>query len=424
MLTNKWKKISIITVICLLVQIVLYLPLSSEVLAADANVTAALEKAADYCNDNIVKFTDSEADWAMLGIAWAGSADKCILLDQNPASALEYSRVLMGSIARGCDSDTINSYITALEGMQTVNGEVYGHFNTDNNNSLNQTVWSVIALNFAAANNYAVTYDQDAALDYISKQQADNGGFDEWGWGYIDADSTAHALIALAADKNRHTEVINKALEYLKTQQSDSGGFMNFGSENSDSTAAVIEAIIALGENPQSPSGEGWKGNIVNALLSYQSEEGWFVNSWESSDWNDPSKPNLMSTRNALLALGDLSQNKSKYQNQLPEKQDLFMEIDSAAGFSLDSDASINVQLSNSGVADASVLVITGLFNLENEKMLTYTSLSNTLQAGETAVLGSGFTIPETGDYEVRVMVWDNWNNKTPIVSKTIISVQ
>ncbi|MDD3889186.1 MAG: hypothetical protein PHR65_04620, partial [Syntrophomonadaceae bacterium] len=59
-----------------------------------------------------------------------------------------------------------------------------------------------------------------------------------------------------------------------------------------------------------------------------------------------------------------------------------------------------------------------------NEHMLTYTSMEKILQAGENVELGCGFTIPAAGEYEVRTFVWDNWDDKTPLVSPTIIPVK
>ena len=73
--------------------------------------------------------------------------------------------------------------------------------------------------------------------------------------------------IALAADKDAKAETIDRALGYLREQQMDSGGFGGWGSESPDSTAAVIEALIALKTNLLADEWIKNGKNMVDALL-------------------------------------------------------------------------------------------------------------------------------------------------------------
>ncbi|MGI5880770.1 MAG: S-layer homology domain-containing protein [Syntrophomonadaceae bacterium] len=254
-------------------------------------------------------------EWEALGLRSSGMAvgDKTSFGDLQTAS--DYARTILGSIAAGSNQQTVAQYVYNLQQMQQATGD-FSHDKTEQ--TLNQTIWAIIALDFAQANEFKTVYNRSAATDYLISQQDSGGGFNESGYG-VDVDSTAHALIALAPYKTEYVSHIDQAIGYLKSQQFVSGGFGGWGSENSDSTAVVIEALIALGQDPKSTE---WTmpgdKNMVQALLSYQNIKGWFVNSLVPSDWNDPTVPNPMSTRNALLALSDLKSGKAKYHNLLP----------------------------------------------------------------------------------------------------------
>ena len=87
---------------------------------------------------------------------------------------------------------------------------------------------------------------KDSLSEKLIGMQNDDGG-----WSVIkgnsDVDATAMALQALACDKNKHTEAIEKAVEFLSNAQTDAGAFKSYGVENAESTAQVIIALSDLG---------------------------------------------------------------------------------------------------------------------------------------------------------------------------------
>ncbi len=87
---------------------------------------------------------------------------------------------------------------------------------------------------------------KDSLSEKLIGMQNDDGG-----WSVIkgnsDVDATAMALQALACDKSKHTEAIEKAVEFLSNAQTDAGAFKSYGVENSESTAQVIIALSDLG---------------------------------------------------------------------------------------------------------------------------------------------------------------------------------
>ena len=302
--------------------LLVYTPLATGATADD--IQNSMDKLLGYYN--LAKECN---DWETLGLCWAGVEYSSKYAPEEPSSASDYARSIFGSIAARQDEAVVSNYVYNLIEMQHPDGDMKGSFINGDNDSLNQTIWAVIALDFAKKNGFTVNYQRDDAVNYIcSKQDSgkdneDNrGGFDESGWG-VDVDSTAHALIALAADKETKAKTINNAFVYLQGQQMDTtGGFGGWGSESPDSTAAVIEALIALNIDPLADEWRKNGNNMVDALLAYQSDQGWFVYSKEPSEWNDPTKPNRMSTCHSLLALGDLVRGQSKYSSILPEMGD------------------------------------------------------------------------------------------------------
>lgn len=394
---------------CLLLAALMLFGMVSSTLAVSAgDIRSKADLTLSYYNQQA-----SYDDWQGLGLRWLGIEIAPKLAASTAASASDYARLLLGQIAASQPTAAVNSTIATLQGMQSP----AGHYNTVGADSLNQTIWAVIALNCAAQNGYAVSYDEAGAAAYIATQQSAGGGFDESGWG-VDVDSTAHALIALSSSKADYPQAIDKALTYLKSQQDAAGGFQNWGSVSPDSTAAVIEAIMALGYDPQSPPGAAWKGNMVEALLGYQLESGAFYAPWASGIANP------ITTRSALLALSDLAQNKSKYINAMPATNALALTVVNNGNLHPDSDASITVKVNNASAANIDLLLIAALYEKTNGKMQVYSSVSQSIAALGVINAEYGLSLPAQGQYELRIYAWNNWTDRTPLSSVTIIPIQ
>jgi|GEM_PF-6781043 len=399
---NKWRGKAVGAVLVITVSILSWI---SPALAVSANDI-------QNATDRVLSYYSQQAscnDWETLGLRWVGAKMAPHLASANATKASDYARKLLGQIAAGESNTNIETSIAALQGLQGVNGD----FNTPDNNTLNQTIWSVIALNCAAANGFNVTYDRVKAAQYIADNQDASGGFDESGWG-VDVDSTAQTLIALAPYQANYSVKMNQALAYLRNQQAASGGFQSWGSVSPDSTAAVIEALIALGYDPQNPPGAGWQGNMVEALLSYQVTSGGFSNPV------DPNKADSYTTRNVLLALGDLINGKSKYQNPMP--RGLFISLTKSTP-RLDSDATITALVRNTGNESQEFLLIAGVYDTALERMHVYSAMSQSIKGNSELELTYGLDLPASGSYQLRVYAWDNWTNRTPLASPAIISL-
>lgn len=132
---------------------------------------------------------------------------------------------------------------------------------------------SVIMLSLACTGN---TVPTAAAAALKTNQLADSGG---WGFGgFADPDTTAIAVQALLATGTPKTDgAVAKAVAYFHATQGDDGGWGFDPTEsNASSTAYVVQALLALGENPEAAA---WrKGGVspVAYLLTQQESDGSF----------------------------------------------------------------------------------------------------------------------------------------------------
>jgi hypothetical protein len=147
-----------------------------------------------------------------------------------------------------------------------------------------------------------------ASLDMIKAGQIADGS---WAWngepleGTGDTNSTAVAVQALvAAGEDGSSDRIQQALAYLRGVQNDDGGFpyqkpSDYGTDtDSNSTAVVIQAILAAGQDPAGTEWEAAEGDTPrDALSQLQNESGAFA--WQAAMPDD----NLLSTVQALPAV-------------------------------------------------------------------------------------------------------------------------
>ncbi len=163
-----------------------------------------------------------------------------------------------------------------------------------------QTEWAVIALDMAGAD-----YNKDKAVKYI---MTDNAG----------KSSVAILAVAVTALAN-HKDVegvedfINNKLSIIQSKQLENGGFESvdgFG-EDSQAISYVISALVANGIDPLSDS--NWiknEKNVLDALLTFKKSNCFIYNNdYGELFYKDEA------TEQAFIALTDLKNRKSSYQN-------------------------------------------------------------------------------------------------------------
>lgn len=121
------------------------------------------------------------------------------------------------------------------------------------------------------------------ATDRLKAAQLSSGGWEfnpTWG---ADSNTTALAIQALiAAGEPATSTVVISGTNYLHTLQNDDGGFpwtkpSPWGTDtDANSTALVIQALIAAGQNPLDVAWTKSGGNPLDALLALQQPDGSF----------------------------------------------------------------------------------------------------------------------------------------------------
>lgn len=146
---------------------------------------------------------------------------------------------------------------------------------------------SLAILGLAAAGEPVPT----TAVEWLESQQMIRGSWSD-GFGTDDsADATAMAIMALLAAKRERTDAsIQLAIDFLTSAQLPAGWEYGPGlGANANSTALVIQALTALGEDFYTISSPWVKENQTprQALLTYRSESGAFQADFGQGPFDD-----------------------------------------------------------------------------------------------------------------------------------------
>lgn|GEM_PF-4121812 len=210
------------------------------------------------------------------------------LLDESSYPA-DYAKTILGMLAADQDPRDADGrdIVTELVGLQDTQNGNFGE-------RLNDTIWSIIALDTAGA-----SYNVSDAVAYLIDKQTSDGGFVLSG-NIADPDMTGFALMALAPhmDEEGVVAAVDQAQECMKNMQLDSGGFSS-GAENPESIASVIRGLVACKEDI---TADDWMKNgntMIDALYAFQLEDYSFAHIAGGSS-------NAMATRQALIAVADM----------------------------------------------------------------------------------------------------------------------
>jgi hypothetical protein len=207
------------------------------------------------------------------------------------------AKLILAALAAGRDARDFGGIdlVSSLEAKSDDDG-LYG--GTEAGNVVSQSL-AILALKAAGRPIPA------SALAWLAAVQLDDGS---WSWngdttpGTGDSNSTALALQALVA-ADEQDAIVNKALDYLHGIQNEDGGFpyqkpSDFGSDtDANSTAYVIQALIATGNDPASGDWTVGGNAPLTALAALQLESGAFA--WQAAVPDE----NFLATAQAIPAL-------------------------------------------------------------------------------------------------------------------------
>ena len=235
----------------------------------------------------------------------------------SPAKATEWHRISLTLRSMGVDPSACGP-----EG--DINLIADGTYNRGNRAALDRQgmtgwIWALITLH---SEDYTVPGDaHDTEADMIRQllsRQLPEGGFALSGTG-ADVDVTASAVIALAPLYDSGTvytytrltdgavctatidRVVDDCIALLSDRQLESGGFASYGTENAESSAQVILALLSLGRDPrQDEAFQNGGSNPVDAMLAYRRQDGGFAHLLSQAG------SNVIATNQCMLALAGL----------------------------------------------------------------------------------------------------------------------
>ena len=169
--------------------------------------------------------------------------------------------------------------------------------------------------------------NRDKCLEWLIDKQHHDGGFTWDVKTYIDPedeflvesdiDMTAAGLMTMGIlGLDEKSIPVKKALDFLKKNQIENGGFKSWGTANPESCAWAIQGLYLTGQNPM---GDEWTTdngkNPVTALIDFQLENGSFAHVMDEKD-DLPVYDNGMSTEQGLYGMAAAYSDKSVYQIQ------------------------------------------------------------------------------------------------------------
>lgn len=213
--------------------------------------------------------------------------------------ATEWHRIALTVLALGGDPRAfgVDPEGTAID---LIADGTYSYVNQDlEAQGLNGLIFALITLD---AGDYVVPedslYTRVSLVQAILDRQNADGGFSLAANGNSDVDITAMALQALAPYREEQArEAVQRALTYLSGEQDHDGNFANRYGKSSESATQVVIALCALGLDPDTTEQfQKAGGSVLDALLSYQQQDGSFA--------HGPEEPgDFTATEQALLAL-------------------------------------------------------------------------------------------------------------------------
>lgn len=274
-------------------------PTVSEV---EASTTASVDLASviDEAAKTITS-GDIISDWAAIGLAKAGydvperyiKQVEAYLTEKSGdlSKVTDYERLALGVMAVGGDARQVAGYdliqsIFVEEDLtrQGANGVIFALL-------VLQDGWIQPPAGSA--------WDEDTLITWLLKAQNDDGG-----WALVHGeessiDITAMAVTSLAPYQSSEAVLASliDAVEYLSAQQLDNGGFPGLSAE---STAQVIIALSSVGLEVMDPRVVKAEGNALSYLLSLRTDDGGFRH------LPTDTTANVMATEQALLALASI----------------------------------------------------------------------------------------------------------------------
>ena len=267
------------------------------------------------------------------------------------------------------------------------------------------------------------TYEKTKAINELLSGQGENGMIS-------DVDTTAMVLSALSnhTDITGVTEAIDKGFTYIKSQQQDNGGFISWGADSPYTAITVINALVA---NNKDVFSSEWMKNgktTIDALMGFKEGNHFENTSDYGTEINSVSEQAYIALSGVMkkeLAYKVLSINKENADRPAVLPSVFEIERVSSGVYKNGEGARVEVEFTNKSLINQDVMMVIGLYNETSNELVNYSYCFDTVNKGASNKFGSGMLIPESGNYKIKVFIWDSFESqKIILITPFEISVE
>ncbi|MHB8219104.1 MAG: prenyltransferase/squalene oxidase repeat-containing protein, partial [Acidimicrobiales bacterium] len=297
-----------------------YIPTTPGSASADLSATAQSILALSAAN--------AELTTARTGLGYLQAHQAAFVTDEGATGPGQVALLILDNVALGDNPRSFGgtNLVTELLATEQTSGADAGLFGTQAQVTgyAAGTYQQGLALAALAAAGVRDHADTAAAISWLVAEQCPGGGWTTpdlavntcngtpVNFAGPDTNSTSVAVDGLAAQGALAPSVAGGALSFLTAGQDADAGWSYYpnsastpGTTDPDSTALVIQALVALGVSPQSPSLVKGTADPVSALLSFQLTSGSGAGGFFYPP--APAPANLLATYQAVPALAGLT---------------------------------------------------------------------------------------------------------------------
>ena len=222
----------------------------------------------EWLDNGIAEGAGKTTDWYALTLAQCGYADLSAyeqslleyLGNNNFASATSREKYALALCAAGSENSYITDILDSSIGEQGIMSWIYGLHVLNNGYTCSR-------------------FTVDSVVDTILSLQYSDGGWALFG-DYGDIDVTAMTVQSLSPYYHYNSEVtesVDRALDFMSRKQMDNGGYQSFGNPNPESAAQVLTAVSALGIDCRSDERFIKNGNdLLDGIIRFRLSDGSF----------------------------------------------------------------------------------------------------------------------------------------------------
>ncbi|QXM05259.1 Ig-like domain-containing protein [Crassaminicella indica] len=298
----------------------------------------------------------------------------------------------------------------------------------------------------------------EKAIKWLSEHQLNNGGYKSWGT--INSESCAQVICGLTAwgidpqgpdFTKKGGNVVTAFLDFQVKEGKQKGQFMHvkeYGADPGMATQQALYALAALKDYMNKGKSSIFYKIISNSSgskeitaleiypdrleletgktfkLGVRNQNNRFISN-DNVEWMITNKD--VATINEHGVLHTLNSGKTNIIVNLKDHENIRdmieinvirqdFKIEKIKGCD-DSKTNKNVELKITNISDEEkdAVCIVGLYDKDTHQLIQMNYISKKFLPHASHYIKAGFDIPEEGNYEIKVVVWDNWNNRRPL---------